>query len=154
MMKKAILLSLILVFAAVSVFADTVTVITKDNAIRAYAKFFAPIKANVHYNDRLEALSMEGDWYKVKFGQSIGYIHRTAVEKRAVAVPASYARKGSSVSESEAALAGKGFNPQVEASYKRQHPEMRYNLVDSVERYPVPDRDVAQFIVAGGLRQP
>jgi hypothetical protein len=31
---------------------------------------------------------------------------------------------------------------------------MKYGLVDSVERYPVADRDVAQFIVAGGLRQP
>lgn len=154
MMKKAIFLSLIIVFTATAALAETVTVITKENAIREYAKFFAPVKANVRYNDRLEALSMEGDWYKVKYGPSIGYIHRTAVEKRAVAAPASYARKGSSVSESEAALAGKGFNPQVEASYKRQHPEMKYGLVDSIERYPVPDRDIAQFIVAGGLRQP
>lgn len=97
---------------------------------------------------------MEGDWYKVKCGPSIGYIHRSAVEKRVVAVPASYSRKGSSVSESEAALAGKGFNPQVEATYKKQHPEMKFGLVDSVERYPVPERDIAQFIVAGGLRQP
>lgn len=153
-MKKAIFLSLIIVFTAAAALADTVTVITKENAIREYAKFFAPVKATVRYNDRLEALSMEGDWYKVKCGQSIGYIHRTAVEKRTVATPAAYSRKGSSVTQSEAALAGKGFNPQVEASYKRQHPEMRYNLVDSIERYPVPERDVAQFIVAGGLRQP
>lgn len=153
-MKKAIFLSLIIVFTAAAALADTVTVITKENAIREYAKFFAPVKATVRYNDRLEALSMEGDWYKVKYGPSIGYIHRTAVEKRAVAASAAYSRKGSSVSQSEAALAGKGFNPQVEASYKRQHPEMRYNLVDSIERYPVADRDVAQFIVAGGLRQP
>lgn len=154
MMKKVILLSLILTFAATALLAETVTVITKENAIREYARFFAPVKANVRYNDRLEALSMEGDWYKVKYGPSIGYIHRSAVEKRAVAAPASYSRKGSSVSESEAALAGKGFNPQVEASYKRQHPDMKFHLVDSIERYPVADRDVERFIVAGGLRQP
>lgn len=154
MMKRTLLLSLVLTFIASAVFAETVTVITKENAIREYAKFFAPVKANVRYGDRLEAFATEGDWYKVKYGPSIGYIHRSAVEKRAVASPASYSRKGSSVSESEAALAGKGFNPQVEASYKKQHPEMKFYLVDSVERYPVPDRDVVQFIVAGGLRQP
>ena len=152
-MKRTLIFSMILVFAAVSVLAETVTVITKENTIREYAKFFAPVKANVRYNDRLEVLATEGDWYKVKYGPSIGYIHKSAVEQR-VASAASYSGKRSSVSEKEAALAGKGFNPQVEASYKSKHPEMKFYLVDSIERYILPDREVAQFITNGGLRQP
>ncbi len=142
-----------LVFVAGGLLAETVTVITKDNAIREYAKFFAPIKANVRYNDRLEVLSTQGDWYKVKHGPSVGYIHKSAVQDRVVS-SASYSGKRSSVSESEAALAGKGFNPQVEASYKGRHPEMKFYLVDKIERYPVPEREVAHFITNGGLRQP
>ncbi len=145
---------MVLVFVATAVFAETVTVITKENAIREYPRFFAPVKANVRYSDRLEIISTQGDWYKVKYGPSNGYIHKTAVDKRTVASTASYSRKGSSVSESEAALAGKGFNPQVEASYKKQHPEIKFYLVDSIERYPVRDGEVSEFIVAGGLRQP
>ncbi len=81
-MKRIVILSLMLIFVAGSLLAETVTVITKDNAIREYAKFFAPVKANVKYNDRLEILATEGDWYKVKYGSSIGYIHKSAVEKR------------------------------------------------------------------------
>lgn len=142
-----------LIFVAGVVLAETVTVITKDNAIREYAKFFAPVKASVRYNDRLEVLSTQGDWYKVRYGASVGYIHKSAVEKR-VASAASYPGKRSSVSESEAALAGKGFNPQVEASYKRQHPEMKFYLVDNIEHYSLPEREVALFITSGGLRQP
>lgn len=142
------------IFVAISLPAETVTVITKDNAIREYAKFFSPVKANVKYNDRLEILASEGDWYRVRSGASVGYIHKSAVEKRVAAMPASYSGKRSSVSESEAALAGKGFNPQVEASYKKQHPEMKFYLVDNIERYLVPDKEVAQFITSGGLRQP
>jgi hypothetical protein len=153
-MKRIVIFSIILVFIAVSVLADTVTVITKDNSIREYAKFFAPVKANVRYNDRLEVLSTEGDWYKVRYGASVGYIRKSAVEKRVAGLSGSSPGKRSSVSESEAALAGKGFNPQVEASYKQQHPEMKFYLVDSIERYIVPDREVAQFITNGGLRQP
>jgi len=72
-----------LIFVAGSLLAETVTVITKDNAIREYAKFFAPVKANVKYNDRLEILATEGDWYRVRYGASDGYIHKSAVEKRA-----------------------------------------------------------------------
>ena len=153
-MKRTLTFSTIFVFVALSVLAETVTVITWDNAIREYATFFAPVKANVRYNDRLEVLATQGDWYKVKYGPSIGYIHKSAVEQRVAAMSASYPGKRSSVSQSEAALAGKGFNPQVEASYKNQHPEMKFYLVDSIERYVVPDREVAQFITNGGLRQP
>lgn len=145
---------ILFIFVATAALADTVTVITKDNTIREYAKFFAPVKANVKYNDRLETIATEGDWYKVRYGSLVGYIHKSAVEKRAAAQPASYQRRGPAVSESEAALAGKGFNPQVEASYKKQHPEMKYSLVDSIERYPVPEREVAAFLTTGGLRQP
>jgi len=31
---------------------------------------------------------------------------------------------------------------------------MKFYLVDNIERYLVPDREVAQFITNGGLRQP
>lgn len=153
-MKRIVVFSLMLIFTAGIVLADTVTVITKDNAIREYARFFAPVKANVRYNDRLEVLAVEGDWYRVRYGASVGYIHKSAVEKRVAGMSSSYPGKRSSVSQSEAALAGKGFNPQVEASYKQHHPEMKFYLVDNIERYLVPDREVAQFITNGGLRQP
>lgn len=155
-MKRIVIITMVFLFVATAVLAETVTVITKENAIREYSKFFSPVKAYVKYNDRLEVLSTDGDWYKVKFGPSIGYIHKTAVEKRTASSssPGLFSRKGSRVSESEAALAGKGFNPQVEASYKSKHPEMKFYLVDNIERFIVPDREVTVFIANGGLVQP
>ncbi len=153
-MKRIVIITMVFLFVATAVLAETVTVITKENTIREYNKFFSPVKAYVKYNDKLEVLSINGDWYKVKFGPSIGYIHKTAVEKRTASSPGLFSRKGSGVSESEAALAGKGFNPQVEASYKSKHPEMKFYLVDNIERFIVPDREVTVFIANGGLVQP
>ncbi len=153
-MRRTVIIALVFLFASTALLAETVTVITKENAIRESCKFFAPVKAYVRYNDQLEVLSTQGDWYRVKYGPSIGCIHKTAVEKRTASSPGLFSRKGSGVSESEAALAGKGFNPQVEASYKKQHPEMKFYLVDNIERFPVPDREVAIFISNGGLVQP
>lgn len=153
-MLNLVITFLILIFSATVSLADTVTVITKQNAIRESCKFFAPVKAQVKYNDKLEALSTEGDWYRVRFGSLTGCIHKTAVETRTASAPNLFTGRGSRVSESEAALAGKGFNPQVEASYRKQHPEMKFYLIDNIERYPVSDRDVAQFIASGGLKQP
>lgn len=153
-MLNLLITLLIFLFSATVSLADTVTVITKQNAIRENCKFFAPVKAQVKYNDKLEAFSTEGDWYRVRFGSVTGCIHKTAVETRTASAPNLFTGRGSRVSESEAALAGKGFNPQVEASYRKQHPEMKFYLVDNIERYPVSDRDVAQFIASGGLKQP
>jgi hypothetical protein len=153
--KIAIAAAMIVVICPVFLLAETVTVITKENAIREYCKFFAPVKAQVRYNDTLEIISVEGDWYKVQFGPSAGCIHKTAVDKRTGSASGSFfSRKGSGVTENEAALAGKGFNPQVESSYKQKHPEMKYHLVDNIERFLVSDREIEQFVVQGGLRQP
>lgn len=154
-MKRIILaISSVLLFFTATALADTVTVITKQSAIRENCRFFAPVKAQVKYNDAMEALSMEGDWYRVKFGAIAGCIHKSSVESRASSVPILFGRQSSGVSESETALAGKGFNPQVEASFKRKHPEMKYHLVDNIESYPVTEREVARFITAGRLLEP
>jgi hypothetical protein len=148
-----IILSAILI--PVLVLAETATVITKENAIREYCKFFAPVKAHMKYNDSLEILSPEGDWFKVKFKSVVGCIHKSAVEKKTVSIWGStQPSKGPGVSESEATLAGKGFNPQVESSYKKKHPEMKYNLVDNIEKSEISDKDLARFVVNGGLKQP
>jgi len=135
--------------------AESVTIITKENAIREYCKFFAPVKANVKYNDKLDILSQQGDWLKVRFIKAEGCIHKTAVESKTASL-VNLPLSGSSgrVSENEAALAGKGFTPQVEASYRAKHPEMKYYLVDKVEAINVPDKDLALFINSGGLKQP
>jgi hypothetical protein len=151
------ILSFLAVFFPGFLYAETMTVITKENAVREYCKFFAPVKAQVKYNDTLEVLSPQGDWFKVKFRGTAGCIHKTALQKKAVSTGGSlFSGRKPGVSESEAALAGKGFNVQVESSYKRKHPEMRYNLVDYVERLDatVPDNYYTQFISGGGLRQP
>ena len=55
-------------------------------------------------------------------------------------------------SGSEVALAGKGFNPEVEKSYGKAHPEMNYALVDEVERYSVDPNSLRSFIQRGGLK--
>jgi hypothetical protein len=156
-MKK--LINLVVLFLTILIpqflSAESVTVITKENAIREYCKFFAPVKANVKYNDKLDMISQQGDWFKVRFMKVEGCIHKTAVESKTASL-VNLPLSGSSgrVSENEAALAGKGFTPQVEASYRAKHPEMKYYLVDKVEAINVPDKDLALFINNGGLKQP
>jgi hypothetical protein len=145
-----------LILLPVLVFADQAFVITKQNAVRQSCRFFAPVKASVSYNDLLDIVSTEGDWFKVRYRGVEGCIHKSAIQKKTASftgAPVS-GRSGGSVSQGETAMAGKGFNPQVEASYKGKHPEMRYDLVDKIEGYPVPDKELVRFITIGGLIEP
>lgn len=155
MKLKFIINSVILLTLIASIsWAEIVTVITKENAIRESPRFFAPVKALVKYNDTLDVITKEGDWLKVKFKNKIGYIHRTAVEKRTASASGISLQKKTGTTEEEITLAGKGFNSQVEKAYKDKHPEMKYELVDKIEKYDISEKDLISFIKAGGLSEP
>jgi hypothetical protein len=112
----------------------------------------APVPAGTEVN----VLEQKGDWYKVEYQGKSGWVNRQAF-------PA--AEKGSKfnlpgmlfgapvkeASADEAALAGKGFTPEVEASYKSKHPEMKFAEVDKVETYKVDPAKLQAFIKEGGL---
>lgn len=144
--------ALFLLLTALS-WAETITVITKENAIRESPRFFSPVKAYVKYGDILNIVSKEKDWYKVKFRSIVGYIHKTAVEERTISNYGTYTPT-TTPSEGEITLAGKGFNPQVEKAYRGKYPQMRYELVDRIEKYDISEKELISFIKAGGLSEP
>lgn len=154
-MKSKIFFKVIILFLLffTNSWAETITVITKENAIRESPKFFSSVKAFVKYGDMLKVIRKEKDWYKVKFRNISGYIHKTAVEERVVSPHSGY-YSTTSASEGEITLAGKGFNPQVERAYKGKYPQMRYDLVDKIEKYDVAEKDIIHFIKTGGLLEP
>ena len=155
-MKKKVLiitlLGLVLIPAVVS--AEKAKVITKENAIRKDCKFFSTVKTKVKYEDDLEIISQEGDWFKVKFGKTKGCIHKSAIEKKKFSLTGLLGSGSEDTSSDEVALAGKGFNPQVESSYKKKHPDLNFGLVDEIESYTVSDKRLKNFIKKGGLTLP
>ncbi len=147
-----IVIFLIFIFVSpISLYAQTLTVITKQNAIRESCRFFSPIKETVVYNDVLEVTSQQGEWYLVKFNGIQGCIHKSAVEKKSVSLTNLGSSGGQSASGDEVALAGKGFNPQVESEYKSENPSLNFNAVDEVEKYKVTETKLLNFIQKGKL---
>ena len=149
-MRPLIILFLFLISPTL-VYAQTLTVITKQNAIRESCRFFSPIKETVVYNDVLEVTSQQGEWYLVKFKGIQGCIHKSAVEKKSVSLTNLGSSGGQSASGDEVALAGKGFNPQVEASYKTQNPNLNFQAVNRIENYNVSENELMNFIESGKL---
>ena len=52
----------------------------------------------------------------------------------------------------EVALAGKGFTPEVESSYRSKHPEMNFAQVDQIEGFKVDPASLQTFIKEGELK--
>ena len=55
-------------------------------------------------------------------------------------------------SSDEAALAGKGFTPEVETGYRSKHPEMDFAQVDKIETFKVDPAALQAFIKEGDLK--
>jgi hypothetical protein len=98
-----------------------------------------------------------GDWYKVDFQGQTGWIHRQAFPQAKAPAKLSLPSllTGGAVKETtsdEVALAGKGFTPEVEASYRQKHPEANFAMVDKVEAFKVDENQLKAFIKEGGLK--
>ncbi|MER3446692.1 MAG: hypothetical protein C4291_07530 [Candidatus Dadabacteria bacterium] len=148
------IISLLIAVSSVSLGAETATVITKENAIRESCRFFSPVRATVHYGDALEIVSQEGDWFRVDFRGVQGCIHKSAIEKKSFSLSNLVGSNKQSTSGQEVALAGKGFNPQVESAYRSQNPQLNFREVNALENYRVPESKLREFIKIGGLNLP
>lgn len=154
MRKTVSSICLCLLLAATALAAETAQVITRENAIRSDARFFAPVKTTVRYNDTVTILAKKGDWVQVRFKGTEGYLHKSALKGKSFGLGSLGSSNAGKASSDEVALAGKGFNPQVEASYRKGHPEVDFTVVDKVEKTQVTDRELEKFITTGGLNTP
>jgi len=148
-MIAILLCSLICLTAA----AETLQVTTRENAVRVDCRFFAPVKLKVSLGDQLTVKGRKGDWYLVSARGVNGCIHKSAVGSRKFASAGRGAASGGS-SADEVSLAGKGFNPQVEAGYRKSNNNLNYPAVDEIIRIQVNEKALESFVLQGGLIQP
>jgi hypothetical protein len=146
-----ITVSAFLLISADFAYAETARVASRENAIRQDCRFFAPVKAKVKLNDSLTVQSKSGDWFKVTFNGISGCIHKSALEDKSFRLSNLGGDSGAQTSANEVALAGKGFNPQVEASYKGKHPDMDFASVDRIEKLQPTQDELQEFFLKGGL---
>ena len=152
-MKTTIIVILLVSLSCLTAAAETVQVTTRENAVRGDCRFFAPVKLKVSLGDQLTVKGRKGDWYLVSAKGVNGCIHKSAVESRSFASSGRRAATGGA-SADEVSLAGKGFNPQVEAGYRKSGKGLNYAAVDEIARTSVSETSLESFVLQGGLIQP
>jgi uncharacterized protein YgiM (DUF1202 family) len=148
---------LVLVAAANAGAADKVMSVTVDTTqIRATASYLAKVLATLKYGDKVTILDQPANakgWAKVlgPDKKTQGWVNLSALTTKDVQL-ASTTGVQQTASSGDVALAGKGFNSDVEAQYKAEQ-KLDYTWVDKMQSFAPPPEQVAAFVSAGGLTE-
>lgn len=158
MIKCCLALGIVLVLLLPAAGWGEVRTVGRDNqSLYPDPDFGSPPIMAVPAGAEVNIESQVGDWYKVTYQGKSGWINRQAF----LTLPASskfnlggllFGTPVKQTSSDEVALAGKGFTPEVESSYRAKHPEMNFAQVDRIESHRVDPATLQAFIKEGDLK--
>ena len=88
----------------------------RQSAVKSTPNYLGGSVGTVSYGQQVNVVGDEGNWYQIE--RPSGWVPKSALTKHSVAVNADQKGASAAGKRDEVALAGKGFNPQVEAQYK------------------------------------
>ena len=153
-MKKLIILLIIGLaaagFAAAQVSkGGTLYVAVKTQSLKSSTGFFASNRGTLNYGDRVTVLQVSGKFVEVRSAVNsslTGWAPSANLSAKQIV-----SGNVAALSARETALAGKGFNQEVEDSYKKQGNNLNYADVDRVEAVTVSEANIRQFMEEGRL---
>lgn len=151
-MRKVLSGALAMIFIAGAAWAASMTVQVREVDVKSQPNYMSSSVGKLGFGSKVETSSEEGSW--VRISEPSGWIPKTSITKRSVDVNTDQKFSGRSASHDETALAGKGFNPQVEAQYKKDNPSMvsAYSKVDWLETQTIPLPVLQLFAASGKLK--
>jgi uncharacterized protein YgiM (DUF1202 family) len=153
-MKKVLLLASLVVFLAGTAAAQvsrgsTAYVTAKTVKVKSSTGFFAGSRGTLSYGAQVTVLQMQGKWAEIRSAGSpsiTGWIASSNLTTKRISASGS----GTSASAGEIALAGKGFNEEVENAYQAGG-NLNYADVDKTEALQVSQEDLYRFVTEGHL---
>lgn len=125
----------------------------KKCQLRNQPSFLGKIVSTLSYGDQVAVLAEKESWINVQqpAQTTSGWVHVSALSTKKIELnPNSQEVQGSTSSE-EIALAGKGFNQQVEQEYKKQNQNIDFAWVDKMEQIIVSQEESQSFLKQGEL---
>ncbi|MFP3042680.1 hypothetical protein LQZ19_12760 [Treponema primitia] len=150
-MKRLVLFSVLglLGIGALSAQSKTMYVTAKTIEVKSSTAFFSDTLGTMSYGDPVSVLQEYGKWVKISSLEPpviSGWVATASLTAKRIIVSAGT----TSASANEIALAGKGFNQQVEDVY-RQNGTLNYDAIDAIEALQIPNRQLFTFLQEGRL---
>jgi len=149
----AIIMAATLVTAATVTPASpaTMSVQVKDAPVRVTPSFVGKVVGALAYGDRVEVQQTQGAWSKVAGAGASGWMHTSALSAKKIVLAAGQEQAKVSASGDELALAGKGFNSDVEGQFKAAHKDVDFTWIDRMEKIKIPSSEMQGFLKSGDV---
>ncbi|MDR1838979.1 MAG: hypothetical protein LBQ93_05265 [Treponema sp.] len=126
----------------------TLYVAVKAVSLKSSTGFFANNRGTLNYGDRVTVLQIDGRFAEVRSAANAslsGWTPTANLSARQIV-----SGNTATVTARETAMAGKGFNQEVEDSYKRQG-NLNYTDVNRVEAITISETNFKRFLEEGHL---
>lgn len=146
--------TLIMLGAAVTLWAQTMmSVEVRETQVRSNPSFLGRVDGVLGYGDRVEVVEQAQGWVRIRHDGVSGWVHSSALTTKRIVMQTGDAAARREATGSEVALAGRGFNQEVEDRYRAEQ-SLNYDVVDRLEGYAVDPTRLAAFLEEGELRLP
>ncbi len=135
--------------------AQMMSVQVREGQLRGQPSFLAAVLATLPYGSQVQVIEEQGGWRKVGAGQTTGWMHLSALSEKKIELKPGAGQVQGGASREELALAGKGFNKDVEADFKAKNREANFAAVDQMEQsHLMGEAQLAEFLQEGGVTPP
>lgn len=146
-------MSALLVAATVWSASEKMSVQVRSSELRDSPSFLGSSVASLVYGEQVEVVGQQGNWMEVSASSGTkGWIHQSALTKKRIAFSSGGADVETGASGEELAVAGKGFNADVEKEFKVDHADIDFTWVDTMEQMKVSPQELMSFLTEGGVQ--
>ena len=134
--------------------ARMMSVQVQTGQLRSSPSFLAGIVGEVPYARQVQVLEERAGWMHVAVpGTSLsGWVHGSALSSRRIVLQAGAEDVERAATTGEIALAGKGFNEQVEREFRNQNPNIDFRTINQMQASRPTMSQIQQFARDGQLR--
>lgn len=125
------------------------TVVVEQAKVRKSPQFYAAAIGSLAYGDSVEPARSQDGWHQVAVAGRRGWVHSSALSRRRAAAKGGSWSGEAQSSEEEISLAGKGFNEQVESSYRGERQDLDYEAVERMVQRRIPEEIMLKFMASG-----
>jgi len=157
---KTVLITLLFVFLSSTALSgegiQSMSVQVRKSQMRASPSYLGKIVARLAYGDRVDILEQKDAWTLVQKqnGKKKGWMHQSALTTQEIVLTAGDADVAQAASGDEVALAGKGFNKEVEKNFRAMNPQINFKDVDKMGKRVISQKEMRKFLKKGKLSSP